>query len=93
MLLSQQTFDAKYHTCFLCRIMVVIAKAIHVYLKDSNDTCIKAHGLGRLSSLKQHLWNSLQNMNQVFADGPLGPSALTLGNWMLLSQSGQRRKA
>ena len=23
-----------------------------------------------------------------FADGPLGPSALTLGNWMLLSQSG-----
>ena len=24
----------------------------------------------------------------VFADGPLGPSALTLGNWMLLSQNG-----
>ena len=24
----------------------------------------------------------------IFADGPLGPSALTLDNWMLLSQNG-----
>ena len=77
--------------------IVQVSHAIWVIIPTSQNQLLKYSS----HSLKPHVGGvsynviifstaiiRLSSLIVVFADSPLGPSALTLDNWMLLSQNG-----
>ena len=64
---------------------------LHITLNTITELMSGAEIMSGAESRKVGAPETNQPTNQpmhVFADGPLGPSALTLDNWMLLSQNG-----